>query len=269
MHHVTFEIKGRFQAFQGEAELRRAARLIGRVCGERLLAWALPGDHFHSLLDGSRAQAGCTGRDVRLAFRGLGTVLLEPHYREVTSRRDLENVVAYLLRQPRKHESCEKPALFSGGCFPDLVGARILDGWNPDRLLSHLPRFDPAGHLHEVAASAMPKPATDDDIRAIGAAGLASAAAAALGVAYPFCGNEAPVVAARRAAAGLGAAAGIPRSEIAFAVGVTGQAAGRMARAPRNARVEGAVRVWLGLEVVATRIERAASGIGGSQRFSR
>jgi hypothetical protein len=251
LYHVTIPVKGRFQAFLDEAGQRRAARTVARIAGERLLAWAIPGNHCHFILAGTRAEVGCLVRDLRLAFRGLGVVLVDPHYREIGDSTDLEYVVGYQLKQARRHQSCVRPALFSCGCFVDLVGARVLDGWDAGRLFAYLPHYDPQRHLHHVAAAGLPRPVGDAELRAAGAIKIAEAAAAALATPWPIAGNTPVEVAARRVAAALAESVGISRRDVAFALGVTLQAVGRLVRTARNPRHESAVRVRLGLEALA------------------
>lgn len=263
LYHVTIAVKGRFQAFLDEAGLRRAARTVARIAGERLLAWALPGNHCHFILTGTRPEVGCLVRDLRLAFRGLGVVLVDPHYREIGDSTDLEYVVGYQLRQARKHQSCARPALFSGCCFVDLVGARILDGWDAGRLFAYLPHYTPERHLHHVGAVGLPRPLGDAELRAVGAVKIGEAAAAALAGPWPLAGNSSVEVAARRAAAALCESVGISRRDVAYALGVTSQGVGKLVGAPRNPRLESAVRVRLGLEPLAMVVPKETK-TGGS-----
>jgi hypothetical protein len=260
MHfHLTFVVRGRFQAFLDEATLRRAARIIVRVVGKRLLSWALPGDHLHALVVGTRAEVGRLGRDLRLALRAIGIVLGEPDVKPIADRDHLENTVVYHLKQARKHESTDRPALFSGCVFPDLIGARAIDGHDPAVLAAHLPRFDVGRHLYWVGLNKRPEPASDDAIRALGAGPIVRAAAAVLCVSHPLIGREAPVVAARRAAGSLAEKVGLARSELAFALEVTSQGAGVLARRAPDPRLERAVRVRLTLEAMALIVPRNQS----------
>jgi hypothetical protein len=58
----------------------------------------------------------------------------------VEDRDHYERLVRYLLVQPSKHELPVHPALWEGPCFLDPVGARLIDGFDRQRLVQVLPR---------------------------------------------------------------------------------------------------------------------------------
>ncbi len=64
--------------------------------------------------------------------------------RRVTDRRHLETLVPYVLCQTHKHGIDCHPARWPSSCFQDLIGARILPGFDPDTLFRLLPRWNRA-----------------------------------------------------------------------------------------------------------------------------
>jgi hypothetical protein len=257
MHfHVTIPSEGRFEAFNDPHLLRRAVRALARVIGPRLISWALPGNHVHAVATGTRAEVGLLARNLRFSFRALGIRLDEAHHRPITGVDDLQSVVAYQLRQAKRHGTSDRPALFEGGCFLDLVGARFVEGFDAKLVLKHLPRFDLSRHLHEVAARGLPTPIPESEIRSVGAMRLIEATTSALAVGPDLSSDAPPVVTARRVAVALGTAAGISRKELAFALDVAPQSIGRLERATREPRLELVVRTRLGVDAIALIVER-------------
>jgi hypothetical protein len=260
LYHLTLPSEGRFQAFTDETLLRLAIRTLARVAGPRLLSWSLPGNHMHAIGVGTRAEVGRLGRSIRLAFRAIGVHLDEADHRRITGVDDLRRVVAYQLRQPKRHGVCDRPALFSGGCFYDFVGARIVEGFDPKLVVKHLPDFDVRVHLHEVAARRLPVAVPEAEIRLLGASRLIEAAGSALAAGPALTDDAPPTVAARRVAVALGKAAGISRKELAFALDVAPQSVGRLERALRDPRLELAVRTRLAVDDLALVVERKPAG---------
>ena len=259
--HLTLASAGRLPLFDGEARLRAAVRVLARAGAGRLVLFCVVDDHVHAVVRGGRREAGRVGYAV---WRGLQAVAATPvertRVRPVESRAHLQWLVRYVLGQVQHHGLDTHPALWSGSCLQDLVGARAVLRLRL-RLSELLPRlrlrtvYEHAGLPHQELA-----PAPDHAVRLAGAARLAEAAAAALAVDPALQGNTAPTVQARQAACALAREAGMPLSEVAWALRITPRAARRLAWRGVDATVRSAVRLRLALEdLVGSRCGRPAA----------
>lgn len=249
--HLTFATDGRLPLFPSQAPRLAALHAIGRVAGDKVLLFCLVDDHAHIALDIDPGRVGVMSRSLLLALRPLAEHVEPAHVRPVESRSHLEWLVGYMLRQPIKHGMPGHPALWSGSCICDLVGARVVPGLEPiPRLMAVLPRF----RLREAFAHAgLPKaelfPLDDDGIRDLGAVPLARAAAFVTASTVPLVGKAAPVAAARAATCQLARQAGIATRDVTRVLAITPQAVGRLARKAVDPRLPRAVRLRLALEL--------------------
>jgi hypothetical protein len=216
-------------------------------------------DHIHVILLCDRKEAGRMAQRILLALRPLTAVSLDPaRIRPVETRAHLQWLVRYILNQPRHHQLEVHPALFEGSCFLDLIGARVLEGLTL-RIRQALPRF----HLDDSYDAVRARPVelslvTGEKLRRAGAARLAAAGAAALGVERELTGTTRPVVSARVAVSRIARSVGIPISEIAYALGITPQAARRLARRVIDDRFLKSVALRIALEdSIGEQIEKA------------
>lgn len=249
--HYTQSTRGRLPFVTTEAERRRLLTALLGIAGPRALLFCLVDDHLHMTLMGERLTL--LVRDLRRAIRRLcpGFELDPPHLKPITDRVYLHSNVGYLLKQPKKHGlTGVHPALYSGSCFLDLVGARLIEGFDRGRLLAQLPRLQgrelyPHVGLEPMAVEA----ASDDELRRAGAPRVVELAAAALCVGPELKGRTAPIVRARTLAARLLVRLGFTPREIARCVGCDVRHVQRMARSPDDPRAELALRRRLTLEL--------------------
>lgn len=252
-YHLTFSAVGRHPLFPLEAARRAAVRALARVAGAWVVLFALVDDHVHVVVSCEEDRVGRLARAILLALRPLASVGIDPaHVRPVRDRGHMEWLVGYVLSQPTHHGLAEPPALTTGSCWPDLVGARRVPGMAMP-ILRPLPRFrlrDACRHvgLPEVELA----PVSLDVVRAAGAARLVDTVADTLAVPPGLDGNVPAVVDARTAAAHLGADAGIHLVEMAHALRVGVDAARRMGARPRDEAVLRAARVHLALQAAAS-----------------
>ncbi|MFH1468813.1 MAG: hypothetical protein ABIO70_30775 [Pseudomonadota bacterium] len=247
--HVTWSAEGRHPLFPDEALRRRAVRKLAEVARESLTVFCLVDEHVHAALMGEPEVLRRRMRAITRSMRGLAVVSLDgPRQKVIQDRAHMKNVVDYVLRQPEHHELPVHSALWSGGCFPDLVGARIV----PDlrlRLCDALPRYSlrdafeavglPPRRLEEPGPEAL---------RLLGAGALFDAACAALCV-VPRSGSHTPDEAqARRTAHVLAREIGLPLSTMAAVAQVGSRSARRLASEPLPAPVRRAVLLRLALE---------------------
>ena len=253
--HLTWASDGRAALFPEESTRLAAVRALARVAGSWAMLFAIVDDHVHLALTSDRTVAGRVARNGLVALRKLAAARLEPaHIRAIETRAHAQWLVTYLLDQPRKHGLPAHPALWSGSCFPDLAGARVVPGFSlGTRLAEALPRF----RLREAyAAVGLPPtelaPVDGDRIRRLGADRLCRAAAAALAQPFPLHGKRAPTTLARAAACHLGRGSGIPTSELTHVLAITPQAVLRLAAQDVDPALLHAVSLRLALEETVT-----------------
>ncbi len=268
---LTFASTTRHALFPEEWRSREALHVIGRVVGGRVVLFALVDDHLHVVLLCERAETGIHARALLLALRPVAAVELAPaHVSEVRGRAHLEWLVRYLLEQPAHHGVPVHPALTTGSCFPDLVGARCVPGLAL-QLGAALPRY----RLRDAyAIVGLPlerlEPASDDQIRALGARRLVEAAAFA-GAAGPDLGLGDVSVTVRRVAAHLALQAGLHLDELAHAMGTTRDATRKMGRRDAAPELVAATRMRIALDAAAASAAgaQAAKAIAATERTRR
>jgi len=159
-------------------------------------------------------------------------------------------LVKYFIDQVLHHKINEHPAMWSGSCFQDLVGARRVEGLRPC-FFEVLPRL----RLDEVCQMAgLPRgriePASAQQVRHAGAGRLAKAAGAALAVGPELQGKTKWVTQARRAVAQIAMQTGIGLDEVAWALDISPKAVRNLLRAHLEEEILPAVYTRLALEDV-------------------
>jgi hypothetical protein len=249
MHHLTISSVGRLVLARSEAERRALVRALARTGRERLFAFGLADDHAHGGITGERPRM--IARDVRRALLAVrpDLRLQAPHLKLVDRRPYLRWLVTYVLRQVKKHELGAHPALWSGSCFQDLVGARLLSGYSGAPLRAALPPLRIRDLLEDMGLEPVPlEPVCDEQLRGAGPERLVTLAASVYCVGPQLTGRSSPVVAARALAAAVGVKLGFSRAALAPLLGATPQTIGRLAtRTPDPAAVR-ALRLRLVLE---------------------
>lgn len=256
--HFTWSTVGRQPLAPTEAGRRQLVRTLARVAGGTAALFNVVDDHVHLVLLCDDGRRGIVSSALTRALRSAAAAELDPpHIRAVADRGHMDWLAdAYILRQSLKHGVGGHPALWSGSCFADLAGARVLPG-EPLCIAQALPRWRVQ---RAYAAVGLPpillNPADDVRLRAVGAHRLTAASAAALAADPALAGIGALEVLGRRATARLAAAAGVPNSEVADALRVHPVAAARLRERPVEPAVLRAIRARVALE------DAAASAIG-------
>jgi hypothetical protein len=249
--HITIPVRGRRALTRDETERRTLVRTLAATGGPRLLLFGLVDDHFHAAARTNRP--GYLARDLRKVLRNRRPDLeLKPsHLEPVGTRSYLRWLVDYILRQPAKHGLFVHPALWTGSCFQDLVGARLLPGYDPRGLLEELPRFR-LRQAYEIVGLSPVKlaPVDDEALRRAGAARLVELAAGvyAVGPELKGGGRAREIIEARALAARAGYTAGLPTSEMARYLGLQARTIRHLARRSDNDRGLDALRRRLALE---------------------
>lgn len=182
-HHLSLAVRGRRALARDEAQRRALMRSIVATGRARLLLPSLVDDHLHGLA--RTDQPGYLARDLRKVIRTQRPDLefKQPHLEPVGTRAYLRWLVTYLLSQPIKHGLIGHPALWTGSCFQDLVGARILDGFDPGGLWDELPRFRLREAYEIVGLTSVElAPANDEELGRAGASRLVDLAAGVFAV---------------------------------------------------------------------------------------
>jgi hypothetical protein len=256
--HVTWSADGRHPLFPDEALRRCAVRKLAEVGRDCLIVFCLVDEHIHTALMGEPATLDRRMRAILRSMRALAVVPLDgPRVKVIEDRTHLENVAGYVLRQPEHHGLPVHSALWSGGCVPDLMGARLVPGLTL-RLSDALPRHTQRDVLEAVGLP--PRrldPPVPEALRLLGAGALYEAACAALCVVPEGGCHAAGEVMARRAALALARECGMPLAPVAAAASCPERSARRLAAAPLPPDVRQAVLRYLALEA---RVREVAPG---------
>ncbi len=247
--HLTLSSTNRHPLFPSEAQRRAAVCTIVRICPEELALFCVVDDHVHLAVLCDRRRCGYVARAAKLALSPIAAQPLQPVYtKPINHRGHMIEVHRYLLQQPAHHDLACHPALWTGGCFLDLAGARWVPGLQL-RLGDVLPRIDLGTSFAHVG---LPRdgiaPVDDSGIRSVGAKALIHAAAVACAAAPELESHRAEEVRARRASCVLARQAGIGTSEMSWALGIHPGSVRKLAGAAVEPRSLLATRTYLALE---------------------
>ena len=247
--NLGFSADGRHPLFTTEAARRAAVRLIYRHAGHCLVLFCVVDDHVHVIVYCSRAMAHKLKRALQLGLRAIAEPELEQAYlKEIRSRDHLEYQVKYLLGQLEHHRLPAHPARWSGSCFADIVGARIVDGvqlqWQ-----KVLPRTRLADTWRTVGLpSAGIRPATDTQLEKAGVHAIAAAASAAVCCDPGMKGRNAHVVTARAMTVQLSLAAGLAGTDLARCLGIKRHWLAKLAVRPVGEELLAATRLRVAID---------------------
>jgi REP element-mobilizing transposase RayT len=247
--HVTWSAEGRLPFFPHDALRLAAVRALTEAGRVELLLFCIVDEHVHAVFHGERCIVARRVRAITRRLRRLAVVPLDsPRIRSVNGRSHLVSLIRYLVCQPAHHGLPGHPALWSGSCLPDLVGARRLSCARLG-LWAVLPRQTTSDVLAVVSLGRDKlEPASRERVAAMGAHGLVRSSAAAFGVSLPLRGQSEDVMAAKRAACVMAAAAGLPLRGVATAGGFSWRTARRLASQPVEPEVTQVVRLHIALE---------------------
>jgi hypothetical protein len=281
--HVSIATVGRLPMFLGEGPRRAALHVLGDQLGGRIVVFAIVDDHIHLVLLASLAEVGTLARNLAFALAPLVSPALQPpHVEPVLDDGHLRSLVRYALEQPVHHGVGEHPALASGSCFAEIVGARAVPGLVL-QFEKVFPREATRPELGPIVGLAAPAPtlASPLVVRRLGAYRLALAAAFAAGVAS-LDGQDPPAIAARRVVVQLGIEAGIDAAELAFALGIDRNSVRRLQGRGADPALLDATRTRLALEqevaaacrgtaiqALASAIAQRKAGLGRSRLATR
>jgi hypothetical protein len=240
----------RLPLFPTDVSQRLAVRRLARVTPGRLVLFGLVHEHGHPVVFSSDEAIGILKRSVRVSLRRVAAQPVEEVWAEpVNGRSHMRSLLRYVLAQPARHGVTEHPALWSGSCFVDLVGARYLPELSL-RLAEALPGVRLSELYEMVGLPPRPiAPASDELLAGLGARRLVEAVAAALALEPALRGKSPRAVAARTLVVQVGRRLGFGWAEIQRALPISRAALFRLAAAPAPfSAMERAVRMRLGLE---------------------
>ena len=264
--HLRFSSDGRHPLFPAEGARRSAVRVLARHAGRRLVAFGIADDHAHVVLLCSRERAGKLSRAILLGLRPLSDMGFEPSFiKAVDDRKHLLRLITYTIKQPTKHGLPTHPAPWSGSCFADVVGTRVIDGLHL-RVADVLPRYRPGDAWRAVGFPAPGLlPLTDDQVFVAGLSAIKSAASFATGTDPSLTGRAARDTRARLAAVDLGRRAGYQPRSIAAAMGISAEAVRKLSLRAPDERTTHAIRLRLAVEArvgVSTNLWTTSWGCG-------
>lgn len=246
--HLTLSSSHRLTFFPTEQQMRAAVRTIDRIVGELAAMFCVVDDHVHVWFMTTVSRVGFITGALRRALGPLAAAVIDVvHHKPIAKRSHQRSMVGYLLDQLGHHRIDEPPALWSGACYQDLIGARRLERFRPRirRLLPRLSRGD-IDRAVGVAPGSL-REATPEQVRRAASAGVVEAAAAALAVGPKLVGRARPVTLARRAACHVATAAGIRQTDLSEAMELPTRTIRRLLSEPAEPDLLRAVRLQLGL----------------------
>ncbi len=235
--HLTWSTASRHPIAAQESDRRALVRLLGRVAGDSIALFCIADDHLHVVLFCTEPARGRIAQALSLALAAACSESLCPaHTRRVEERSHLAWLANhYILGQPIKHGLASHPALWSGSCFPDLVGARVIPGLRL-RVFDALPRWRLGDAFVAVGLPRVPLTPVEDALaRRLGASRAVASVASACAGDAGLRGRGDCETLGRRAVAQICSAATISTGEMAFALGITPQAANRLVRRAADA----------------------------------
>ncbi len=262
--HLSFASTNRLPLFSTEASRRMAVRALARTAPCELVIFSVVDEHLHLVSIGDAARTRRLRQALHRRLQRIAAVPLAPSWSgPVRNRKQLLTLVHYHLSQVARHAvQGAHPALWSGSCFQDLVGARHLSGLKL-QLSAVLPREQIVPRACD--AVGLPRwaltPVAVGTLGTLGMGQIREAAAAAAAVAPGLQSGSREAALARRVAAHLGVAARISRREVRRTLGLSRQGlAAALARDAPGALVL-ATRLRLALQrEVARRYRAAAEG---------
>lgn len=266
--HLTFASAGRHALFPDEAGRRAAVHKLAMVAGQEMVLFCIVDDHVHVVVLETRTRTGRLARAIVLSLGSVAATQIESaRIRPVETRSHLQWLVRYLLTQTDHHGLTLHPALWSGSCFQDLVGARVVPGLRI-RIREALPRLRLKDVFQMVGLAPVKiQPAPNEWVRSAGAGRLVAIASAALCAAPALTGNPPTVVTARRAVAQIAHEADMAVAEVAWALGVSARSVRRLLVPEVQGVVVRSVRIRLSLENMVQSLSIQASGKAVEERM--
>jgi hypothetical protein len=214
--HVTLATDDRFPLAASEDSLRQIVGRLDATIGRRTLLFNVCDDHLHAVLSGPRPAVGQQAAGLSRSLKHLlpNARMAPARIRPVADRSHLENLVHYLLNQ-QAHHRLNGDLLWSGSCFLDLVGARLLPFFRSAALFEALPRWTRDDIWKTLGATSRPTIDWERERAGISLSTIVQAGSSAFAAPTTLTGQSAPVERARRGAVSLAHWAGYPPEAVA------------------------------------------------------
>jgi len=220
--------------FPEESRRREVVRTIARVVGEEVVLFCVLQDQVQLVVICDRRSSGRIRQACLVAFNAVSGVPLHmDRAKPISERRHLAWLAKHTMSLFGHSDTVPvHPALWSGSCFPDLIGARSVKGLRM-RLGEALPTFHARDAFKAVGLPLRElNPADALAVRAAGASRVASAVAAAWAVGPVLKGLTDPAVQTLRRTVSLCRWAEIENAETASALSKSARTVQRMAERP-------------------------------------
>lgn len=246
---IRLSSDGRHPLFPTEASLRQAVRVLVHTAGRELVLFCIVDDHLHAVLRCERPVVTWRARSLCRVIRARAAVPVAPSWiSAVESRSHMQNLVGYILDQTSHHGLPVHPALWSGSCFPDLIGARCLPGLDL-QLQRALPRLQTWEICKAVGLQERDlAPLDHEEVRALGAARILAASSAVLGVGPGVAGQRRDLFVARALTAQVCGEVGLSREDLGWVLDRSRRQILRLEEAPIPETLLLGVRRRLALE---------------------
>jgi hypothetical protein len=264
--HIRFSSEERFVLFPDEQTRRAALRRLVKIAGNVMVLFCIVDEHIHEIVTCDHKRAGRIRQATHRSLQPMTSVKLEPSYiKEVENRRHLELLVRYVLTQVEHHAlSNAHPALWSGSCFLDMIGARVLENLHL-QLNRLLPRFKLRQAYSYVGLPQQEiRPLNNQGIRARGIGDLIGASSSVLAADPSLAGKMQPVVRARRAVVHLANQVGFSRADVGWALQISRRGIRSILQKQESESMLHAIRLHLALEAIVHN-----HGLGRGQGFNR
>lgn len=224
LYHLIYASIGRLPFFTSANGYHSAIRALAKVSKNRIVAFAVMDDHIHVVLFEDSGAERHRAKALLQALSPLTSVGIErAHIVPIESRIHMHRELMYMLRQPSHHKLKGHEALWRGSCFPDLVGARYVEGLQL-QVEKALPRFN-VGQI--LGAMGVQKkhiiPLENAEIKGVGLSRFIDCAIDALCAPSPLSGKSYQTIGARAAVCQLAHAAGFKPAEVADSLNISRQ----------------------------------------------
>lgn len=261
--HISIAAQDRLPLFPEERLRRKALHVLARIAAKALVLFCIVDEHLHLVSVGDEVHKRQLRRSLMLALAPIATAPLDASWvGPVKDRKHLISLVRYHVVQVVKHNlQGVHPALWSGSCFQELVGARQI-GALELQTGEQLPRQQiKALACQEVGLPGFDaRPISVAALRELGIMRIKAAAASAVAADPDLVGRSKAEILARHVTAQLGRLADISGREIAWALDVTRQGLFEMLKKKIPVGLLNAAGTRLAIEVEVDRRARLTAG---------
>ena len=264
--HLGFSSTKRGTLYPDEGQRRRAVRALVEAAGPSLVLFCLVNVHKHLLLR-TVENIQKLGENIRSALSEVSDEALgDPWTEQVEGTKHQATLLRYILQQPSHHKIGVHDALWTGSCFQDMAGARVINGLRL-HVWDVLPGVGGSVIYKHVGLPGPIEPLTFEQIRVLGPVRLVGAASAAVAADPLLRGTGRLAHRGRCLAVLLSRLARIPMSDLRWALQITKSSYHRAAQQPHDEHGMLAVRRRLALEEAAARATGCMSAVRLARRL--